>query len=120
MSLLPSRRHRARSLAQRVGGRQSDASWSIGNMKLWNSGTAIMYPLRVEWGDSPQSRIPQKLRRLFRWCGVNVEPAAPFESRHLRQARHDLDVPVVVWHGRFLGRRSVDQEIVRRFLECLV
>src|ERR1700680_4576487 len=42
------------------------------------------------------SRFPQKSRRFFRRCGVDVEPGAPLESRYLCQLRNDLDMPVIM------------------------
>jgi hypothetical protein len=41
-------------------------------------------------------RFPQKPRGLFRRRGIDVKPSSPLESRHLRQFRNDLDVPVIV------------------------
>src|SRR5580704_8236837 len=41
-------------------------------------------------------RLAQKLRRLFRRSGVDVETRAPFKSCRLSELGHELDVPVVV------------------------
>jgi hypothetical protein len=44
----------------------------------------------------------EKLRRLFRRRGIDIEPRAPLESGRLGQFGHELDVPMVVIVGRIL------------------
>src|SRR3989304_6633190 len=45
---------------------------------------------------------------------VDVEPGPPLEPRHLRQLRHDLDVPVEKVRRPLLERSAVDDEVEGR------
>src|ERR1019366_5377546 len=71
-------------------------------------------------GPLPQARFPQKPRGFLRRRRIDVKPRPPFESRHLGQLGHDLQVPVVVRQRRFLHGRAVHNEIVRRPLQRLL
>src|SRR4051812_28046873 len=50
------------------------------------------------------------LRRRFRRIGVNEASRSPFEAGHLRQARNNFDMPVIVvvcWHVKGLRMEKV-------------
>src|ERR1035438_10210296 len=53
-------------------------------------------------------------------CGVLVEACSPLEARRLGEPRHELDVPVVMVHGRLLDRGGVDHQVVGWMVEHLV
>src|SRR5512140_3890041 len=48
---------------------------------------------------------------------VDVEPGPPLEPGHLRQLRHDFDVPVEKVRRPFLEGGAVDDEVERRVFE---
>src|SRR5512139_3194576 len=55
--------------------------------------------------------------RLLRRRRIDVEPRPPLEPRHLRELRHDLDVPVEEIRRALLERRAVDDEVERGVLQ---
>src|ERR1700690_120123 len=52
--------------------------------------------------------------------GVLVEACSPLEARRLGEPRHELDVPVVMVHGRLLDRGGVDHQVIGWIVEHLV
>src|SRR5579883_850286 len=59
-------------------------------------------------------RFAQEPRRFLRRRRIDVEARAPFESRHFRQFRNNLHMPVIVIVDLFSDRRSMNHEVVGR------
>src|SRR3989304_988234 len=86
---------------------------------VFAKGTISEETTRTFIARSPGSlgELPQVLGRLLGRGRIDVESGSPFESRHLGQLRHDLDVPVVKLRRPLRNRGAVADELERRFLE---
>ena len=64
--------------------------------------------------------FPQILGSFFRRRGVLLEAGSPLEACRLGKPRHELDVPVVMVHGRFLDRSGMNHQVIGWVIEHLV
>src|SRR5258706_6019484 len=56
--------------------------------------------------------IPEERGGLFGGHGIYIEPRAPLEAGHARDARDDLEMPVVVIQRPRVQRARVDQVVI--------
>src|SRR5659263_555123 len=80
---------------------------------VFAKGTISEETTRTFIARSPASlrKLPEVLGGLLRRGRVDVEPGTPLEPGHLRQLRHDLDVPVEKVPRPLLERGAVDDEV---------
>src|SRR5512147_2312850 len=61
--------------------------------------------------------ISQECRGVLRCSGIDVKTGAPFETRHLGQLGHNLQMPVVFVLMMNLDWRGVQHEVIRRIIQ---
>src|SRR2546426_11164113 len=80
--------------------------------------TTELFPRHsATWYHGSVRASPQGLGRVLGRHRVDEEPAAPLESRHARELRDDLEVPVERLELAAAQGRRVEHEVERRGLE---